>query len=116
MLHRLILLLIVVLISTGCGDDPSESEVEVSGRYRSGFETSELILCESGEEWWVADSDGLAADYDSIVEEPANGLYVSVVGVVSEIGEWGHMGCYSRELRITSVREARAWLDEDCTR
>lgn len=114
--HHPVLLMLAVLLLAGCAYDSTRLEVEVAGRYLSGFETSELILCGSGERWWVSQLDGLGADYDSIVGDSREGLYLSAVGVVTENGQWGHMGQYSRAIRITSVHEAHAWSDDDCTR
>jgi len=112
--HQPVLLTLAILVLAGCADDPTQPEIEVTGHYRSGFETSELILCESGETWWVSQLDDLGADYDAIAGDSGEGIYLSAAGVVTEYGYWGHMGQYSRAIRITSVHEARAWSEGDC--
>lgn len=114
------MLLTVLLVSlfSGCGDDPAaiEVEVEVAGRYRVGFELSELVVCGSSERWWVTDPDGLLQGYESIVEDVDEGIFVSVAGDVSEYGHCGHMGACAREIAITAVHEAHAWSDGDCSK
>ena len=81
---------------------------------RLGFETSALDPCSSGQSWWVTNSDILVDRYDAVAVFPGQAVFVSVVGIKSSPGHYGHMSAYAREFRVTEVREVRRLVDGEC--
>ena len=112
--HRLACLVIVLLLVTGCGDDPIEPSSLVQGRYNLMFESSALDPCDIDQSWWVVNSDVLRDQYDAIAEFPGQEVFLSVAGRMSAVGSYGHMGAYEREFRITEVNEIRPLEAGDC--
>jgi hypothetical protein len=109
-----VILLLSLPLLAGCEDDPSRPDVEVSGVLRLGFETSALDPCSSGQSWWVTNSDILVDRYEAVADFPGQAVFVSVVGVKSKPGRYGHLGAYVREFEVTEVREVRKLVDGDC--
>ena len=92
------------------------------GVYESGFEISAFTPCNGeGVRFWVAPgplSPKLDADIKRRMEQGgvARGVLryrVTLVGLLSEPGRWGHLGMYARELTVTKVENFRAVSPED---
>lgn len=98
---------------------------EHAGHYRTSFETSEFVPCNSDERWWV---DGPAlAEVDSFLRE-ISGLpktteptplqdgrvFVRWSGVRSELGSHGHLGAYDRQFTAERILEIREPSEDDC--
>ncbi len=77
----------------------------VHGRYLAAFEVSSFQPDGSIERWWTSFHDHLADEARELVDA-ARGTPVEVelAGELSAPGEYGHMGLYSRELRVHAIR------------
>jgi hypothetical protein len=111
---RTVLLLLCVPLLISCDDDPVRPDIEVSGSFRLGFETSALDPCRWDQSWWVTNPGVFADRYEAIAAFPGQAVFVSVVGVKSKPGRYGHLGAYVREFEVTEVREVRKLVDGDC--
>lgn len=108
--------LVAGLLAAGCG---SRADLH-AGRYESGFETSAFYPCGSDEQWWVtADSAAWARLHAPPARIDSAGYleavaFVRLRGRVSPPGEYGHVGAYDRELRVSEVLEVRAPEEGEC--
>ncbi|HEY4670390.1 MAG TPA: hypothetical protein VIH05_11495 [Tepidiformaceae bacterium] len=77
----------------------------VRGRYLAAFEVSSFQPDGSTERWWTSFHDHLADEARELVDA-ARGtpIEVELAGELSDLGEFGHMGLYSRELRVHAIR------------
>ncbi len=77
----------------------------VQGRYLLGFEESSFRPAGSSERWWVSFSSSLG-DRAAALSEAARGegIEVELSGDVSELGEYGHLGQYSRAFHVRDIR------------
>ena len=71
------------------------------GYFEFRREVSEFRPCHSDERWWVQHG-GEVHQQMQAPEYP--GHHVEFEGVVSERGEYGHLGAYERELEVREVR------------
>jgi hypothetical protein len=88
------------------------------GHYTTGFEASGFGPCGSEESWWVGGHLGpVGAFLRTLPDSVQRGyptLYVEWRGVVSAPGRYGHMGLYSRELRVDTVLVVQREAPADC--
>ncbi len=99
-------LLVAALLLGGCATAPTERIF--IGQYFNGLVVTAFQACGSSERWWVrADQAVMSALYAAA---PPRGslsdgfwLNVEVEGDLSEIGGYGHLSQYPRELHITRV-------------
>ena len=77
------------------------------GLYVSAFERSDFMPCGVGEHWWLQGR--VFSEIEEFIKnnslrsnegdwQPNTPVYIEVVGIRSEKGEWGHMGLYQYEL------------------
>lgn len=93
-------------------DNPKERElilssygyvrVDVEGTWRCGFEQSSFSpKGRKKEEWWVSSFRG--ASWGNLLDTNCKKVTsVRIVGYVSPIGNYGHLGSYQREIFFTS--------------
>jgi hypothetical protein len=78
-----------------------------SGSYKPGWELSDFTPRGSTETWWLSGNlqriDRLAEGYHP------HGIhfFITVEGQLSSPGHYGHLGAYSRELRVIQVISVR---------
>ncbi|WP_420456050.1 hypothetical protein [Rubrivirga sp.] len=84
------------------------------GVFEAGFETSAFRPCDRpGETWWLLSDEAFFDQFDAIRqrEAPDGGrglrLFVeaTVVGTLSDAGQFGHLGQYARQLTVTETRD-----------
>ena len=76
-----------------------------------GFEVSAFTPLASDERWWVvgeAPYQDLRDRYGELTSNPYAEIYVEIRGDVSEPGRHGHLGAYTRTIRVTEVVTVRA--------
>ena len=112
--RRVILMFPILALLASCGDEPSRPDIEIQGQFRLGFEVSELEPCNWDQSWWVTNPDVLVDQYDAILDHPYKPVFISVVGIKSKLGRYGHMGQYDREFKVTEISEIRELVDGDC--
>jgi len=100
------------------GNAASRGEELYRGHYTTGFEMSGFGPCGSTESWWVGGKLGPVNAFlrtlpDSVQRDYPT-LYVEWRGVASAPGRYGHMGVYSRELRVDTVLVVRRKGPADC--
>ncbi|MGE3143172.1 MAG: hypothetical protein AB7L65_07600 [Hyphomonadaceae bacterium] len=84
-----------------------------SGIYETQFETSSFSPEGGQERWWVSAADAAAAaQLRAAIAAPAEGppwgrAAVTLEGVLSAPGRYGHLGAYERSLEVTRVISAR---------
>ncbi len=89
---------------------PEDSD-ETIGIYVSGFEASALHPCdEPGEQWWMGMNAEFSERYSAMIDPAtesrgSRGPYVlvRVEGDKTELGQYGHLGAYSREFTVTDL-------------
>jgi hypothetical protein len=86
-------------------DASQDQEDWLRGRYQVGFEVSSFQPEGMSERWWTTFSRALASQVEALTES-ARGTAVEVefAGIVSEPGEYGHMGMYRREFIVHAFR------------
>jgi len=108
--------LLATLLGAACGAPPDV----FAGRFESGFETSAFHPCGSEEQWWVTADSGAWARLHAPPARTDSGGYLEAVAFVrlrgrrSPRGEYGHVGAYDRELRVTEVLEVRPPAEAEC--
>lgn len=85
------------------------------GVFESSFETSAFTPCDQpGEQWWVGTTDPDFSEQFDILYQQHKGdggrglrllVETTVVGELTDEGEYGHLGQYSRRLTVTDTRE-----------
>lgn len=77
--------------------------------------------CKSRETWWMKDQgfshmiDDLETQYNDVIEQPYDSVYVRLRGEASRKGQYGPLGSYQRVLYVTEVLEVRAKHQNDCS-
>lgn len=82
------------------------------GYYIKGFEKSDFKPAGTKERWWLSGNiDTLSKLYIAPSSEAPpkvkGPVYVVIQGSLSEVGQHGHLGYYSRELVVEQVKEIR---------
>jgi hypothetical protein len=94
-------------------------EAQFRGHYSSGFEHSGFAPCD-GESWWTTFSGNMTSDAEGALgPDPQNegapsGIYMEIDGEISELGMWGHLGQYDRELVVTHMYYRQYPTTLDC--
>lgn len=86
-----------------CSDDGDVMEgksATYSGFYVGGFETSIFFISNSCAVWLSDDMCMISDDVDCFSHIKA---YITVEGVMSPRGQFGHLGGFDRELHVTKV-------------
>jgi hypothetical protein len=104
----------------GCsGRDGSEGKGRLfEGYYETGFEISAFYpgkACPAdGEQYWLvaAEGSGFSERLGELMKDPPasgppiSGLYrVKFLGAVSDVGQYGHLGAYTREVTVNKLQE-----------
>jgi len=109
--------LLVLAAPLACHDNdyqPSEGQV-VTGRFAAGFEMFAFRPCDLDENWWVDTAPAsLSEEYGRLVTQPYDEAYLRARGTWSELGEYGHVGFYDREFRISEILEIRELNPNEC--
>jgi len=120
------ILIILMLISIhGCSSsdnaDTNEFKLDsipsdsIKGVFSSGFESSSFIPCNSNERWWTNGGNSqLFSIYGGIASDAEPFVFIQVEGDVSDIGLFGHLGLYDREINITQLFQMKKFQDGDC--
>ena len=99
-------------------------EMIFSGYYTEGFEYRLFTECNTGSTWWVNITDelkklksdvnnkGIHFSYFSRGDNPS--VLIKIEGIVSDEGQWGHMGRYSHQLEITNYLDSGEHLRPEC--
>jgi hypothetical protein len=88
---------------------------EFKGRYTTGFETSEFIVCDTQERWWLTGNlKEIFAATQPVPRGTMQTLFVHVAGQVTGLGRYGHLGRYQRQLSVQRVVLARESRPDDC--
>lgn len=83
-----------------------------SGVYSFHFETVAFHPAGSDEQWWVVmETDQAREALNAAIaaapgEGPWGDAFVTIEGAISAPGQYGHMGAYQREVRVTRVLSA----------
>lgn len=98
----------VALWSLSCGEPIAQPPVPVVGEvatyyglYSYGFETSSFTPCNDDEQWWARGRKRFGIGVPLKYEYGSR--FLGLEGSVSEIGKWGHLGHYDRELVVDRV-------------
>ena len=93
----------------------TEEGVAYRGVFESGFETSAFLPCDQpGTHWWLEGDQDFADRFDAIYQQHAphdagRGLRLiveaTVVGELTDEGQYGHLGQYTRRLTVTDTRD-----------
>jgi hypothetical protein len=124
---RLHVIFLVAVAATSCAR-PRTSAIPTPGTFRGVYQTAfEMIAftpCNSGERWWVTPVN--APGWNSLqralhrIDPIASGpgrvqrAYVELQGDTSATGQFGHLGAYTRELRVTRVLASAPVANGQC--
>lgn len=88
-----------------CGDDANVAESKsatYSGFYQYEFESSSFKISERCEVWLdIGGDECMGSSMKNCVIGPR--LFITVEGVMSPCGHYGHFGVWERELHVTKV-------------
>jgi len=100
------LILAICLASTNA---QAEELATYSGYFVSGFETSSFLPDKTKERWWLTGNLTCPDVRDETKDIMARGpiLYIVVRASVSEKGRHGHLGAYSREVKVSETISCR---------
>jgi hypothetical protein len=110
-MRRAFLTSLFAVFLVACASPSPAGPRRFSGEWEWHFETSSF-LTDSGEgPYWLA-ADGsvwqqLNAPFQNSGAGPWGRAHLVIEGELSAPGAYGHLGAYSRELRVTRVIEAR---------
>lgn len=110
MIRRVLLTALMGLVLSACATSAPAVPQRFSGTWTFQFETSAFQLDNGGDRYWLS---GEGAVWNEIIA-PINGSgrgpwgreHLVVEGYLSPPGQYGHLGAYTRELRVTRVIEA----------
>ena len=120
------LALLASLVFGACSGAPKtesvDGEMTVAGIFHKGFEATTLQRCGSDTLWWVTADEAFFmqanAFAEKVVEEPIGRggyrVFLRARGVKSPAGEYGFLGKYEHEFRVTEVEALRPLTDQDC--
>lgn len=90
---------------------PPEGPQTFTGEWDWHFETSAFRSADGRGPWWLAAEgsawDQLVAPIQRSGGGPWGRVALTIEGELSAPGQYGHMGAYERQLRVTRVIEAR---------
>ena len=121
--YTLIALALISLNGCSTSDNADTNEFKldnipsdtIKGRYYSGFESSTFTPCNSNESWWTYGGNSqLFSIYGSIASDTEPSVFIQVKGDVSDIGFFGHLGLYDREINVTELFYMKKFQDGDC--
>jgi hypothetical protein len=101
--------LIGLLALAACASGAQTSPRSFAGTWAFHFETSAFVTDAGEGPYWLAGDDvwpQLTAPF-STTGNPWGEAHVVVEGELSAPGQYGHLGAYERELRVTRVIESR---------
>lgn len=78
---------------------PMQLPQRFAGYYEYAFERQVFRPCGSGEDWWTWGAPR------ELQQAPGQRSFVVLQGYVSPEGQYGHLGLYPREIRITGIFE-----------
>jgi hypothetical protein len=84
------------------------------GHYSTGFEESAFHPCGSAEVWWVDVDEKAEPQWSRAMAAHDRLSYVEWRGVRTGKGRYGHLGQYSRDLRVVDVTRVRQPRPDDC--
>ncbi len=94
-----------------CASSAPAAPQRFAGVWDWHFETSSFVTEDGRGPWWLSAEgaawEALNAPFAAAGRGPWGRLRVVVEGELSEPGQYGHLGAYERELRVTRVVEAR---------
>jgi len=79
--------------------------------YSYGFEVSAFRPCGLSTPWWAT------GDLTPLRTQPppdAASVYAEVDGELSDLGQYGHLGAYPRQLEIRKVRQVSGSIPSTC--
>lgn len=96
----------------------------VSGYYTVGWEEQSFHPCDRPVSftdrgvWWVSNPGPMMAAYSELVEGDWGTVFVTVRAELTEPGQFGHLGAYSRAMAVVELVEARRPSEnrDDCSR
>jgi hypothetical protein len=110
-MRRAFLMALVGLPIAACATPSASRPQRFSGEWAWHFETSAFTTDDGqGPYWLAADGDlwpELTAPFNEAQNAPWGRAHVVVEGVLSGPGSYGHLGAYSRQLRVTRVISSR---------
>jgi len=110
--------LLYALSLTSCALLDSTDDAVPDGFVSIGFEVSAFRPCDSEEVWWLAGPsdvyEELYGRYTEIVDGEYEEVYARLRGVRSTPGEYGHLGGFKREFRVTGIIEMRESAPSEC--
>lgn len=108
-MHRRALLIAALGVSA-CAANPVSGVRRYAGRWDFHFETSSFVTSDGEGPWWLSGEGdawpALTAPFGE-AGSPWGVLDIVVEGELSAPGQYGHLGAYDRELRITRVISTR---------
>jgi hypothetical protein len=109
-MRRFFLASLLALALSACSTADAGSQ-RLSGTWDWHFETSSFVT-DSGEgPYWLSAEGSTWADATAPLERAGRGpwgrVHLVVEGELSATGQYGHLGAYERELRVTRVIESR---------
>jgi hypothetical protein len=120
-LRSIVPLFLLPLLSPPAGPP----ERVVSGYYTVGWEEQSFRACRRaplpiGDRgvWWVSNPGPMMGVYRELVEGEWGTIFVTVRADLTEPGQFGHMGGYSRSMAVVEVLDARRPSEnrDDCSR
>jgi hypothetical protein len=111
MKRRIILLAALPLSLAACAGTAQSGRMRrYSGTWDYHFETSSFTTDEGDGPWWLSGDGETWPQLSAPLNEsgrPWGRLELVVEGELSEPGQYGHLGAYAHELRVTRVISAR---------
>lgn len=89
--------------TTTIPDPNQDQEREVKGMISFGFESSDFMPEKSKERWWLTGTKDLQTRYKSVAGNDYESVCAILKGIPSEPGQYGHLGAYQREFKVTEV-------------
>jgi hypothetical protein len=98
------------LAVAACASDASTGPQRISGSWDWHFETSAFMTDAGAGPYWLSAQGAVWGVITAPIERSGRGpwgrLHLVVEGELSGPGQYGHLGAYERELRVTRVIES----------
>lgn len=98
------------LALSACASQASTGPQRFSGSWDWHFETSAFVSDEGRGPYWLSGEGAVWGEITSPIERSGRGpwgrVHLVVEGELSAPGQYGHLGAYERELRVTRVIES----------